>query len=74
LGRKQCLYINSEEITIYPQIIMGRFPWMSYVQPDAWCHQMMLKKLVGYGQITVILAANINPISVGYTKLKMFSK
>ena len=53
---------------------MGRFPWMSYVQPDAWCHQMMLKKLVGYGQITVILAANINPISVGYTKLKMFSK
>jgi len=26
---------------------------MSYAQPDAWCHQMMLKKQ-GHEQITVI--------------------
>jgi len=44
--------------------------WISYVQADAWCHQMMLKKQ-GHRQITVILAANINPISVGYMKNKI---
>jgi len=40
---------------------MGRVPWMSYFQPDAWCHQMMLKGQ-GYGQITAILAVNISAI------------
>jgi len=46
---------------------------MSYVQPepDRWHHQMMLKRQGHDGQITVILAANINPISVGYMKNKI---
>jgi len=33
----------------------------------------MLKRQ-GHGQITVILAADINPMSVGYMKNNMFSK
>jgi len=44
-----------------------------YVQPDAWCHKMMLKGQ-RHGQMTVIVAANItlfNPISVGYMKNKI---
>jgi len=51
-------YIYREEITIYPRTIVGWVPWMSYIQPDAWCHQTQLKRQ-GHGQITVILAANI---------------
>jgi len=33
-------------------------------------NQVMLKRQ-GHGQITVMLAANINPISVGYMKNKI---
>jgi len=40
------------------------------VQPDAWYHQMISKRH-GHGQITVVLAANIYPISVGYMKNKI---
>jgi len=40
---------------------------MSSVQPHAWCHQIMLKKQ-GHGQITVIFAAKINLLSIGYMK------
>jgi len=43
---------------------------LSYVQADACCHQMILKRQK-HGQITVILAANINPINVGYMKNKI---
>jgi len=43
---------------------------MSFFQPDAWCHQMKLKRQE-YGQITVILAANIIPVSVRYMKNKI---
>jgi len=63
------IHINCEEIEIYPPTIMGWVAWMSYFQPGAWCHQMMLKRQ-GYWQIAVILAANIKPISVGYMKNK----
>jgi len=35
-----------------------------------WCHRIMLKRQ-RYGQIAVILAANINQISVGYMKNKI---
>jgi len=40
------------------------------------CHQMMLKRqpYQWHGQITEILAANNNPIIVGYMKNKMLSK
>jgi len=48
--------------------LMGWVPWMSYFQPDAcgvtkWCWR---NKGLGYGQITEILAANFNLISVRY--------
>jgi len=43
---------------------------MSCSQTDAWCHQIKLKRQ-GYGEIIVILAANIIPISVRYMKNKI---
>jgi len=43
---------------------------MSYFPPDAWCKQLMFKRQ-RYEQITVILAANINPVSIAYMKNKM---
>jgi len=64
------VHINHEGAAIYPQTIMGLIPWTSYFKPDAWRHQMMLNRQ-GYGQITVILAANINPIGVRYMKNKL---
>jgi len=42
---------------------------MSCFQADAWCHQMKLKRQ-GYAQVTVILAANIIPISVRCMKVR----
>ena len=41
--------------------------WFS---PDAWRHEMWLKKH-WYKQITTCLAANINPIIVGFMKNKI---
>jgi len=70
-GKKTMLiHINREEIEIHPRTIMGWVPWMSYFQPDAWCYQMILKRQE-YGQITVVLAANINPI-IGTWKTKLW--
>jgi len=44
---------------------------MSCFQSDAWCHQTKLKRQ-RYGQVTVILAANIIPIlGVRYMKNKI---
>jgi len=66
------MHTNHEEMQIYPQTntVVGSFAWMSCFQPDAWCHQMKLKRQ-GYGQVTVILAVNIIPISVGYMRNKI---
>jgi len=44
---------------------------MSCSQPDAWCHQIRLKRQ-GYGQVAVILSANIIAISVKYMKIKIY--
>jgi len=52
------------------QTIVGWVACMSCFQPDAWCHQTKLKRQ-GYGQVTVILAANIIPIGVRYMKNKI---
>ena len=48
---------------------MGWVACMSCFQADAWCHQMKLKRQ-GYAQVTVILAANIIPISVRCMKVR----
>jgi len=55
-------HTNQEEIWNYPQTIVGWIACMSCFQSDAWCHQTKLK-IQRYGQVTVILAANI-PIGV----------
>jgi len=38
------IHTNHEEIEIYPRTIVGWVLWMSCSQPDAWCHQMKLKR------------------------------
>jgi len=64
------VHTNREEMDIYPQTIVGWVEWMSCSQPDAWCNQLKLKRQE-YGQVTVILAADIIPISVWYMKHKI---
>jgi len=60
---------NCEVIQIYPQTIVMWVSWMSCSPPNAWCHQMKLKRQ-GYRQIIVIVAANIILISASYAKNK----
>jgi len=63
------MHTNREEIEIYPRTTVGWVSWISCSHPHAWCHQIQLK-IQEYGQITVILAANIIPICARYIKTK----
>jgi len=70
------MHINREGVSQLPNT---HRPWCSefhvwkYVLPDACCHQMLLKRQ-GHRQITMSVAANVNPRSVEYMKNKMYSK
>jgi len=52
------IHSNREEMQIFPKTIVGWVARLSCSQPDAWCHQMKLKR-EGYGQVTKILAVSI---------------
>jgi len=70
-GRKQSPHIQVRKKYEITQTIVGWIACMSRFQSDAWCHQTKLK-IQRYGQVTVILAANIIPIGVRYMKNKLF--
>jgi len=38
------MHTNYEEKKNFPRTIVGWVSWMSCFQPDAWCHQMKLKR------------------------------